>query len=226
MNFSVSLTIADRIGLTLDGLCRAVAARIAPGIAGWAMQAVTIQLVWTRVRRADGKIRALLARFQAGRLRVFPGRVRVRDHSRSPTAKLPRSPTAKLPRSPTAKLPRSPTAKLPRSPTAKLPRRLGWLLLLVPCEAANRSSQLRAILAEPEMQALLTASAQARRVLAPLCRMLGIEAEVLTPRAVVPPAPAVARVAFDAPEFDAPEVASEAEPPAAGPPDQIRWVGD
>jgi hypothetical protein len=64
----------------------------------------------------------------------------------------------------------------------KLPRRFAWLLALVPCDAAAYASQLRVLLAEPEMMALLAASAQARRVLAPLCRMLGIEASVLAPR--------------------------------------------
>jgi hypothetical protein len=48
------------------------------------------------------------------------------------------------------------------------------------------------------MVALLMASAQARLVLAPLCRMLGIEAEVLMPIAGLPVA---------APRVDPPEVA-------------------
>jgi len=49
----------------------------------------------------------------------------------------------------------------------------------VPHQAAGFASQLRHMLGEPEMIALLQASAQARRVLTPLCRMLGIEAELL-----------------------------------------------
>lgn len=60
-----------------------------------------------------------------------------------------------------------------------LPRRFGWLLPLVPFEAACFAGQIRAVLAEPEMVALLAAAPQARRVLGPVCRMLGIEADVL-----------------------------------------------
>jgi len=91
-----------------------------------------------------------------------------------------------MPRQPTAKMPRHLCRRLPRHlcrrlPSAKMPRRFGWLLSMVPYEAANFSSQLRVALADPEMQDLLRASAQARRVLAPLCRMLAIEAEVLVP---------------------------------------------
>jgi len=55
-----------------------------------------------------------------------------------------------------------------------LPRGFGWLLPLVPQEAAGFASQLRVVLAEAEMVALLQASPQARRELRPLCRMLGI----------------------------------------------------
>ena len=62
-----------------------------------------------------------------------------------------------------------------------LPRRFAWLVGLVPYEAAGFASQMRTMLGEPEMVVLLAASPQARRVLRPLCRMLGIEASVLTP---------------------------------------------
>ena len=157
--------------MTLDGLCRAVAARIDPRQVGGPLAAALIQIIWTRIRRAEGKLQALLVRFQAGRLRVVTVRrpvVRARVQTRACT------------------VPRGPTATLPRSPTAKLPRGFAWLLPMVPCHAANFSSQLRVLLAEPEMMALLQASAQARRVLAPLCRMLGIEAPVPVVR-VSPP---------------------------------------
>jgi hypothetical protein len=55
-----------------------------------------------------------------------------------------------------------------------LPRRFGWLVGLVGYEAAGRASQLQALLAEPEMAALVRDVPQARRILAPLCRMLGV----------------------------------------------------
>ena len=163
MNSFETLTVADRFSLTLDGLCRAVAARIAPGMAGWAMQAAMIVLVWGKIRRIEGKVQRLLARFRAGRLWVRTAPLVSRSSGGG-------------------------TVKLPRRPTAKLPRRFGWLLAMVPYEAANFSSQLRHLLGDPEMVAFLKASAKARRVLAPLCRMLAIEAqvlEVLAPAAVV-----------------------------------------
>ena len=72
-----------------------------------------------------------------------------------------------------------------------LPLRFGWLLQLVPYEAANFASQLRAVLAEPEMVALLAASPQAERALRPLCRMLRIEAAVLAWRDLVAAEPVV-----------------------------------
>jgi len=154
MDFIAPFTVAERLAWSLEGLCKAVAARIAPGIAGWAMQAVMIVAIWTRIRRVEGKLQRLLARFLAGRLRVVS-----RDQG--------------------VAVSRAPTEKVPRVPTAKLPRSFAWLCVMVPYEAAGFASQLRVVLAEPEMQGLLAASSQARRVLAPLGRMLGIERELL-----------------------------------------------
>jgi hypothetical protein len=55
-----------------------------------------------------------------------------------------------------------------------LPRRFGWLCEMVPGEAACFAGQLRVVLAEPGMVALLAASPQAVRMLRPVCRMLAI----------------------------------------------------
>lgn len=51
----------------------------------------------------------------------------------------------------------------------------------VGCQATGFGSQLEHQLRQPEMVALLTASAQARRLLRPVCRMLGIDASLLQP---------------------------------------------
>jgi hypothetical protein len=160
MTASETLTVADRIALTLDGLGRAVAARVLGG----AMLAVTILLVWRRLRRIEGRIQGLLARFRAGRLwvRTVP-RVGGRGGVGGCGAVV-------------------------------LPRGFGWLLPMVPQEAACFAGQMRGVLAEPEMVALLAAAPQARRVLAPLCRMLGIEAAVLVPAPVASAAHLVAEV--------------------------------
>ncbi len=142
MSSSPPLTAADRFALALDGLCAAVAARIA----GRAMEAAMILLVWQRVRRIRIQVLGLLVRFRAGLLVVRA-------------------------------TPRAVTGGWSRADAGArrgLPRGLAWLLQLVPFQAACFAGQIREVLAEPEMVGLLAAAPQARRVLAPLCRMLGI----------------------------------------------------
>jgi hypothetical protein len=178
MNTWASLTISERVAVTLEGLCKAVAARIKGG----AMSAVMIVLVWTRIRRIEGKFQKLLARFRAGRLRARPAVARGPGTREGGT----REGGA-----------REGGGRKGGAP-AGVPRHFGWLLQAVPYEAAGFASQLRHMLAEPEMVALLRASPQARRVLAPLCRMLAIEASLLEPCGLQDmgspeePAPAVA----------------------------------
>ena len=148
--------------MTLDGLYRAVAARSALSVLvgrGTEVLAVwLIRLVCFRVRRIETQILLLLEKFQAGTLVIARPRTQAVRVGRGGGG-----------------------LKGVRRAEGKVPRRFAWLLPLVPCEAANYASQLRLWLAEPEMVALLRASAQARRALAPVCRMLGIEAEMLTP---------------------------------------------
>jgi hypothetical protein len=77
----------------------------------------------------------------------------------------------------------------------------------MPYVAAGYGSQLRTVLAEPEMVALLADVAQARRILGPVCRMLGVEIPGVVDPSVVaadgvgvrlkPPRVARARVAVD-----------------------------
>ncbi len=143
------LTLTERLALTLDGLCKAVAARIAGG----AMSELMILMIWNRVRRIEHRLLRLLARYRAGRLWT---RVAAPSGGRAGTRRGEKVPV--------------------------LPRDFAWLLPLVPFSAAGFASQFRVVLEEPEMVGLLAASPQARRVLAPLCRMLGIEAALLTPR--------------------------------------------
>ncbi len=69
-----------------------------------------------------------------------------------------------------------------RAPVERVwPLAFGWLVRMAAYEAAGFGSQLRAILVEPEMVALLEAVPQAGRLLRPLCRMLAIEAQVVRP---------------------------------------------
>jgi hypothetical protein len=158
MNLSSPLSATDRLAMTFDGLCRAVAARSFRG----ALAGALICLIWSRIRRVERDFLALVARVQAGVVgRRVVGRRGVSGVGRAVSVRV-------------------------------LPRRFGWLLGLVPNEAACFGGQVRTVLEEPEMVAVLMASPQARRILAPLCRMLGIEASVLSPGVVV--APVVARV--------------------------------
>jgi hypothetical protein len=69
-----------------------------------------------------------------------------------------------------------------------------WLVKMAGWQAAGYGSQLRAVLETPEMVALLTASPAAGRVLAPVCRALGIERSVLRPGVVEVPRASVVRV--------------------------------
>ena len=161
------LPLAARLASILNGLHAAVAARsslsVLVGRGTEVLAGALILLICGKVRRIQDRIGLLLAKFQAGRLRVWQdGRVVQRPVVRRGQGGV-------------------------RGGAAKgVPQRLAWLLPLVPCEAANFASQLRLALADPEMKALLAASAQARRVLKPLLRMLGVEAELLTPCPVPP----------------------------------------
>ena len=53
---------------------------------------------------------------------------------------------------------------------------------VMPYEAAGYAGQMRTVLAEPEMAALMRDVPQALRILGPLCRMLGVEIPALRPR--------------------------------------------
>jgi hypothetical protein len=153
---------SERFALTTSALCRAVAAALRHGLMNGAM----IVLVWTRVRRAEVAFLALLERVRQGRYRggivrrsggsqdLVEGATEVRSGSVSPGD----------------------------APGWRgLPRRFGWLIGLMPFEAAGYSSQLAHLLAEPEMVALLRDVPQAGRILGPLCWMLGIEAGLVRP---------------------------------------------
>lgn len=69
----------------------------------------------------------------------------------------------------------------------RLPSRRAWLLRALGWEVAGYGSQLRALLAEPEMAALVAAVPGVGRILRPLCQMLGVtDLEVARPAKVVP----------------------------------------
>jgi hypothetical protein len=164
MNLTAIPPLADRLSLTFDALYRAVAARIARG----AMTAAMILLVCRRVRRAEREILGLLARFEAGRLRVLAG-PRAGGGGGEARAGEGGGGHGLV----------GPGVVGPGVAAARSPLGFAWLLPLVPGDGACFAGQLRTMLAEPAMVALLEASPQARRVLRPLCRMLGIERSML-----------------------------------------------
>ncbi|MBV8094391.1 MAG: hypothetical protein JO110_14435 [Acetobacteraceae bacterium] len=163
MRFATSqpaTSLSHRLGLTLAGLCEALAGRMARDRTAVPL----LFLAWTRLRRLAVRFEALLADFRAGRLPAAPSVRRAAET-------LPRLPGL---------------AGLP--PPFRAPRDFGWLLRLAP-ESAAFAGQVEYLLADPEMKALLAGSAQAGRMLRPLCRMLGIEAglDVLAPPRGVQP---------------------------------------
>ena len=62
-----------------------------------------------------------------------------------------------------------------RRVNAALPRRFGWLVRAGRHQAALFGAQLQQALNAPEMEEMLAASPQARRILRPLCRALAVE---------------------------------------------------
>jgi len=185
---ATSFSAPARFALVIDGLYRAVAARIAART----ITAALITLICGRLRRIDTQLQALIARFRAGTLRVVVATPR---HA-------------------------------PVPPRPALPSGFGWLLPLVPCEAACHASQLRAVLAEPEMAALIAATPQAARLLRPLCRVLGLEPALLTPPANPATAASPVNPATAAPRTARPRAAPAPAlpPPPQLPPNAPAWL--
>jgi len=166
-----ALNLSARLTAIIDDLCQAAAARLAatarPGVRRTAGEAIAgraktlsgtlLILLWSRLQVVSRRLAVLAARAAAGRALT-------RRHV-APLTPARREPPAAWPR---------------------LPHKFAWLVRLVP-EAACYGSQLRHLLAEPEMAALLAASPQARRLLRPLCRMLAVPPPQAVPRAKLPP---------------------------------------
>ena len=73
-------------------------------------------------------------------------------------------------------------------PPLALPRGRGWLAQALGHDGRGMASQLHHLLARPEAAALLAATPQARRLLRPICHMLGIAPVALQlPRPTSPP---------------------------------------
>ena len=112
-------------------------------------------LLYQRISAVCGRMERIVARFEAGRLWRLPPRVGAGTAGGS-----------------------GGVCRMARV----WPYGFGWLVKLASWQAAGYGSQLRAVLATPEMVALLVACPQAGRVLLPVCRMLSVESSVLRPQ--------------------------------------------
>ena len=142
------------------------------------MTPVVLMLVWKRVRRSENLLRDLVARMRDGTLRG--GWVRVASAGVARAAVGTKAGVG-----------------AGADDWGLLPRRFAWLIPLMPHEAATYALQLSAVLAEPEMVTLMRDVPQARRILRPLCHMLGLAPEGLAPKGsaavkAVPPPRALA----------------------------------
>ncbi len=134
------------------------------------------------------RLRRLAVRFAALAARIAAGRQR-RILSRRPPRPAQRRPSQR---------------RLPYGP--------GWLLHVVP-QARAYGSQLQHLMADPEFAALVDAAPQMRRLLRPLCRMLGV-APPPPRRAADAPPPTPVTGAMPRPDFPA---APSTRPPAPPP---------
>ncbi len=162
MNLPLLFTpLAHWLTLIVAGLQKAAATRAGRDHA----VAPLVMLLWTRLARLTARFDALVARLTAGHSPAgrpaAPGRPRTRPARKAPAAAL------------------------------RLPRSQAWLIRLLPGEAASYGCQLQALLADPQMAALLAAAPEAGRILRPLCRLLAIAPEglLVLPSAAGKPAP-------------------------------------
>ncbi len=162
MSLPFSFTpLAHWLTLIVAGLQKAAAARAGRDHA----VAPLVMLLWTRLARLTARFDALVARLIAGHP-AAPARPRTRPAAIAPARKAPAG-------------------------GLRLPRGQAWLIRLLPGEAASYGCQLQALLADPQMAALLAAAPEAGRILRPLCRLLAIAPEGLLalPSAAGKPAP-------------------------------------
>jgi hypothetical protein len=190
--------LADRIAWLIDELCRAIGRDAHQR----RMEAALAWAIWIRVRLLGDRLIALAERVKGGRVRM------IRSGGGTPRPAGPRAPRSRQGQ---------------RSAVAGLPQDFGWIRRLLP-ETTQYAGVLRYLLRDPEMAALLEKAPQARRVLRPLCHLLGVKAPELPPAAggegddpAPQPAAEPTGVAGGlAPEEEA-AVSVEAPPPAPAP---------
>ncbi len=131
---------------TVTAKLRVVLRGLQAALGAWGLAPLLGILLYGRVSQTLGRIERMLVRFRAGKLWQCPQRTVVQA-----------------------------TRLHLQQPLIRLPRRFGWLLKSGKHEAAGYGLRLHAVLDAPELTELLAQSAQARRVLRPLCRALAVE---------------------------------------------------
>lgn len=125
--------------------------------------------LYTRINRTNRRFQRLMARLAAGKL-PRPRRLLGREsaaHSAEPPTGRPHS--------------AEPTSRRPI-----LPLQRAWLIHAIGYQAVGYALQLEALLADPEAVELLARVPAARRILAPIGRMLGLTAFAPKPRRRAP----------------------------------------
>ena len=152
MDFSFLTVRASQFWHMTSGVCRAVGRCLGRGGRPATLSQELVMAVHRRVTRVQNKLLALMERVRAGR------QVGGRSWATPIVAACE-------------------TLRVFAQSQLVLPRRFGWLVHLVGYQAAGRGSQLAYLLGDPEMVALLRDVPRARRILVPLCRMLGVAFE-------------------------------------------------
>jgi len=141
------------------------------------LSAALTWLVYQRVGAIAGRLERLAARFAAGRL--------VRRHAaRRGVVPVTEGDGAASCRAASCRAAPCRAAPCRAAMVRVWPHGFAWLIPVGTHEAAGIGLHLRAVLAHPEMVALLGAAPQVRRLLTPVCRMLGVEASLLRPAQV------------------------------------------
>ncbi len=133
---------------------RSILRALLAGLGMWRLEAALAVAMYNRIGRTFRGIERMLVRFRAGKLRKG----------------IPRAAM-------------SLRTQARQKPAIVLPRRFGWLVVAGKHDAVCYGGQLKHLLDEPDMAALLEASPQAKRILRPLLRALAVE----LPWTVTPP---------------------------------------
>ena len=135
---------------TVSANLRMILRGLLAALGAWRLEPVLALVLYGRINRTLGRIERMLVRFRAGKLWRMPHRGV------------------------------APGRTGHRNATVRSPRRFGWLVQLGGHQAACVGLQLQTVVHTPEMVELLAVSAQAARILQPLCRALAVELPTMT----------------------------------------------